>query len=344
LFERLDEAFPEPAKSHSPKIWRIYCDGTPQVIAFRKLWEGDRIKNWYRTSDFFDHLGGSEQLPKYSFIEPRHTGALSNSQHPSNNKKATSGSSDFERGEDLIRRIYEALCAKPEVFEKTMLVITYDEHGGLFDHEPPPRAKHPTPLRYGGRPVELVRRLVAFFVEHRRSPFDFRCYGVRVPAVVVSPWIDAGCVDDTLYDHTSVIATAKRLFDVKKLPLTRRDRNANSLHRLVEKRDAPRTSYPPLPPRPRVVAPAEDAAVSTPGSADRQVPPGAKTGRLAETGDSLEEQLKTLDIRAIPELHEIGVHKLRQGLREEPGDADLSAGDRLLAIAAALREQDERKA
>nr|MDQ3758166.1 hypothetical protein [Actinomycetota bacterium] len=194
VFELLEREHPRVKRP-----WHVYYDGRAQLLAFHRLWAGERAGHWFPMKRFFDHVA-EDALPMYSFVEPRHTGSRSNSQHPGNNEHATGGSSDFERGEDLVRRIYESLYAKPEVFRKTLLVVTYDEHGGLFDHVPPPRAKHPQPLRYARCRLDLTRKIIAFFVENRHSPFDFRCYGPRVPAVVVSPWIADGRIDDTLYD------------------------------------------------------------------------------------------------------------------------------------------------
>ena len=343
VFEWLDESFPDLNKTQPHKTWHIYCNGTPQVIAFPHLWKGDLVKNWFPLEAFFDQVRDPEKgLPKYSFIEPVHSGALSNSQHPGNNQKPTSGSSDFERGEELVRQIYNALRDNPSVFEKTIFLITYDEHGGLYDNEPPPRARQPQPLRYTRRPVELVRRLVAFFVEHRHSPFDFRCYGVRVPAIIVSPWIDKGCVDDTLYDHTSIIATLRRIFDLPGRPLTRRDKNANSFHGLIAERDKPRSPLPPLPPRGDVSLSLNDAGELS-SLSDAEATAASEPALL---GDPLEKQLVTLEQVANDELDQ----RVAGTPEESPeramfAEADVQesgipAGERLLRYADALRQLD----
>src|SRR5207302_10887919 len=117
------------------KDWRIYHDGMAQVMAFPWVWE-EHGKHW---SDFADFEGDvSKGLPHYTFIEPNHMGIHSNSQHPGNNIDPTGGNYDFERGEALIARVYEALRKHPEVFARTLLLFTYDEHGGLFDRRRPP--------------------------------------------------------------------------------------------------------------------------------------------------------------------------------------------------------------
>jgi hypothetical protein len=89
------------------------------------------------------------------------------------------------RGDKLIRDVYNALRANDELWERSLLVITYDEHGGFYDHVEPPSATPP---------------------DNRtdQSGFKFDKLGVRVPAVLVSPWLDKGLIHDT-FDHTSVL-------------------------------------------------------------------------------------------------------------------------------------------
>jgi phospholipase C len=79
-----------------------------------------------------------------------------------------------------VLKTYSAIVNSPN-WRKTMLVITYDEHGGFFDHVYPPDAQDDRPA--------------------------FRQYGVRVPAIVVSPFTPRGSVSNTIYDHTSIIKT-----------------------------------------------------------------------------------------------------------------------------------------
>jgi phospholipase C len=135
-----------------------------------------------RFSDFQgDAAAGS--LPAYSFLEPS-WGSAGNSQHPNY---------DVALGEQLIQQVYNALRGGPG-WNQTLLIITYDEHGGLYDHVPPPTGATPpdaSPGEFG---------------------FDFTRFGVRVPAVLVSPLIPAGTVfrvpaGSMPIDHTSVLKT-----------------------------------------------------------------------------------------------------------------------------------------
>ncbi|WP_199902663.1 alkaline phosphatase family protein [Azospirillum sp. B4] len=155
-------------------------------------------------------------LPAYTFLEPdfSYTG---NSQHPNY---------DVALGEQLIHDVYYTLRDSP-CWNETLLVITYDEHGGCYDHVPPP---------YGATPPDDT---VGEF-DH----FDFRRFGVRVPAVLISPLIEPGTVfraDHGTIDHTSVLKTIEERWTIP--PLTRRDAAAPSLADVLT-RDEPRTDDP----------------------------------------------------------------------------------------------------
>jgi len=183
-----------------------------------------------------------------------------------------SGHGDFERGESLIAEIYEALRANPEVFNRSVLLITYDEHGGFYDHVPPPTGV-PAP---GGVPQPgLLGRLASFLLRRRATAFDFTMLGVRVPALVVSPYVPPGSVDPTVRDHASVPATVRALFAADQPPLTERDRWAPPFLELLSLDEA-RTDLPDLlawvarEPAPEAAAVAPPAAA--PGQPEPPVP------------------------------------------------------------------------
>ncbi len=242
--------------------WRIFYDDTPQAWAFPALWDTpERHAKWFPLDRFADHVAAGE-LTAYTFIEPNHrpplhtldhaplTGVpdLSNSQHPENNLVSNAaydnftlyGESDFTRAEQLIATIYEALRAHPEVFDKTLLLITYDEHGGLYDHVPPPVGV-PSP---GGQ-VSTVGRVQRALFYRRTTAFDFTMLGPRVPAVVISPRVRAGAVDAEPRDHASIPATLRTLFVPGAEPLTARDGWSPPFHRLLTLPEA-RTNLPNL--------------------------------------------------------------------------------------------------
>jgi len=101
-------------------------------------------------------------------------------------------------GERLIKFVYESIRAS-SCWTKSALIITYDEHGGFYDHFVPPggvAAPGDVAPKYG---------------------FDFTQLGVRVPAIVVSPWIPKNLIDHTTYDHTTVLATLREWFQLQYL-------------------------------------------------------------------------------------------------------------------------------
>ena len=257
IFQRLQEA---------GKTWSVYRHrrSLAQVMAFSWLSDGGRIGRW-RTLEELDDDVAADRLATYSFVEPCHDGPSSNSQHPGNNdqrsRPAEGGLWDFERGENLVVSIYEALRRNPEVFAKTLLVITYDEHGGLYDHVPPPTdAVEPEP--FGAPRRSWLPRLVGWFVEQPESRFRFTVLGPRVPAVVVSPRIPQQW-DDTLYDHTAIPRTLRALFAPDAPPLSAREEASATFDRLVTLAQ-PRTDLPDLSPFLRSPARSRSAATPSP--------------------------------------------------------------------------------
>lgn len=230
------------------KSWRIYRDpdSLAQVMAFEWLSDDAQIGNWRSLDDFVDDVR-HDRLPAYSFLEPCHDGRLSNSQHPGNNddnsRPRGEGLWDFQRGENLLIEIYEALRSRPDVFDRTVLLITYDEHGGLYDHVPPPTdAVAPEPF---GRPARSwMPRLIGWFVEQPDSGFRFNVLGPRVPTVVVSPRVDQRW-DDTCYDHSSIPRTIRKLFAPTTAALSAREDAAATFDGLAD-RTSPRTDLPDL--------------------------------------------------------------------------------------------------
>ncbi|MBL7847742.1 MAG: hypothetical protein JNL40_09765 [Cyclobacteriaceae bacterium] len=174
--------------------------------------------------DFESTLSRSDFNDRYIFIEPDYgnviTGAkdfsCGNSMHPID---------DVTRGEKLIKRVYETI-RNSSVWEKSALIITFDEHGGFYDHVAPPVAVPPGDIT---------------LPENNHNNFKFNQYGVRVPAIIVSPFTSKGLIDHTLYDHTSVLATIETMFGIA--PLTERDRAANNFEHLFSL-SAPRSDAP----------------------------------------------------------------------------------------------------
>lgn len=148
-----------------------------------------------------------------------------NDQHPPIGQQSL-GTSNILAGELLIYWVYDVLRNSPG-WNQTLLIITYDEHGGCYDHVPPPAAVPPD----------------EFMSE---EGFKFDRYGLRVPMVMVSPYIEKGTVFSGTYDHTSIIKVICDRWNLE--PLTERDQHANSFAEVLN-RETPRSDNPPIKPR-----------------------------------------------------------------------------------------------
>ncbi len=240
IYDRLDQAGLD---------WIVFHgDELPQVFAIRGML--DRLDHFHNFGDLVNVVNDANFSTAYVFIEPNYGYILErtpqdstcgNSQHPLD---------DITRGEALIKQVYETLRNSPH-WNDSMLVVTYDEHGGFYDHVAPPPTVNP------GDGVSNPN--------NNPEQFDFTQLGVRVPAVIVSPWIPANTIDHTIYDHASLPATLESLFGLA--ALTNRDRQANTLTHLLSLQ-APRADAPMLLPDPHP----QDPALQCPGD------PAAKTG------------------------------------------------------------------
>ncbi|HEU6443732.1 MAG TPA: alkaline phosphatase family protein [Gaiellaceae bacterium] len=193
--------------SSAGRSWQIYAGDIPQVAAYPELHFHDGGFRFSRLGSFFEHARDG-RLPNYSFIEPRHFGSAVSSQHPL---------ASVSLGERLLREVYMALASNAKIWSTSLLVITYDEHGGFFDRVSPTAA---VPPRVGARDPTYG--------------FAFDLLGPRVPAVVVSSRIEPGTVHDEVLDHTSIAATLRELFDFD-ATLTDRDSAATSFARLASR-------------------------------------------------------------------------------------------------------------
>jgi phospholipase C len=213
IFDRLNDAGLK---------WRIYgCDSFPNVALLKGVSRTFDIDDF--DEDFASDVASPSYDAAYTFIEPSYDVfddyEGGNSQHPLGSVKA---------GEMLIKKTYEALRRSP-IWEKSMLIVTYDEHGGFYDHVAPPSAR-PTGAR------------------GRRYGFTFDQLGPRVPTIVVSPLIPRNLIDHRRYEHSTIVATLIRLFGLKEL--TARSSLTSDLKRLatldVPRSDAPMTLPDPM--------------------------------------------------------------------------------------------------
>ena len=190
IFNRLQEA---------GRSWWIYYYDIPCSLVLNKLRQPDQLEHYRNIQMFFDKDVKDEQtFPDFVFIEPKYSGIDQNDDHPPHN---------VIKGEKLIADVYNAIHSNTELWNSTLFIVAFDEHGGFYDHVVPPLAVPPAPPQ----PTD---------------EYTFDRYGVRVPALLISPWVGKR-VEHTVFDHTSVL---KYLIDKWGLNgLTNRTAAANSI-------------------------------------------------------------------------------------------------------------------
>jgi phospholipase C len=195
--------------------WRIYhgvsepiFGAIPSVAALK----GIQMSKTSHYEDFANDLQNDYHYG-YTFIEPNYGDILNGSytggqsQHPMD---------DVRHGEALIKSTYEAI-RNSALWLNSMLIITYDEHGGFYDHVAPPAAVAP------GDTIPHSK--------YNSSGFAFDQYGVRVPALVISAYTARNVISHLPYDHSSVPATLEEMFNLP--AMTKRDAAANTIGSLA---------------------------------------------------------------------------------------------------------------
>lgn len=162
------------------------------------------------------------RLPDYCFVEPNYSDheddgggeVLASDQHPDHHVLA---------GEAFIGQVYKAIRNNPDLWKSTLLLVTYDEHGGIYDHVPPPKC---TPDGF-----EASAEATGTGV-----PFKFDRLGVRVPAIAISPWIEKGivvpgpedAVKGRVFEHASIPNTVMQAFQVNDDNRSPREKTAST--------------------------------------------------------------------------------------------------------------------
>ncbi len=188
--------------SHGIKDWRLYYHATwgdlrytDQLFLRGHIQEVDSSKAYQLDINEFMNSAAEGTLASFSFIEPawfqNSSNAPPNSCHPP---------TDMKGGLKLVADIYNALRQGPD-FDSTLLVVTFDEHGGIYDHVPPPATCNA-------------------YRNDCDQDFLFNLLGVRVPTLLISPWIDRATLfrstqADRHYEATSFIATLLRWYGIQ---------------------------------------------------------------------------------------------------------------------------------
>lgn len=166
LFDRLNE-------KNIP--WKVYFGDFPLSFLFVHQLEPANALRHRKMAEFYEDVVGSEHnFPRFAFIEPAYFQPHADDDHPPH---------DILAGQTLVANVYNAIRHNEELWKRTLLVVLYDEHGGFYDHVLPPPANPP---------------------DHHTEEFAFDQLGVRVPAVLVSPWVRNGVLKDE-FDHTSLL-------------------------------------------------------------------------------------------------------------------------------------------
>ena len=269
------------------KTWRIYTDWEnqytdtpdagsilgriPQVLSLKGVWPTDI--NWM--SHFGSDLNDAPYDHIYTFIEPNYGDVGSgsstfkggSSQHPMDN---TYG------GENMIRDVYQSIRNSP-LWYNSMLVIAYDEHGGFYD---------------SAKPAAVVAPGDGASADLNKHGFNFDQLGVRVPAVVISPWIKKGKVIKEIMEHSAILKTVEKVCGLGSL--TERDKWSRSLTEdLDTEMQTPRTDCPSELPVPVRVSSFLSAV--TQGSVSLSTKPLPESGNLIGTLGALLKAEKDLD-------------------------------------------------
>jgi len=157
----------------------------------------DYLEHYKSMDEFFEDVKNSN-LPFFSYLEPAYE--ITN----------IVGRDTNDYNMRLVESVYNAIRKNENIWNNCLLIINFDEHGGYYDHKLPPKTVAP---------------------DEHTDLFNFRQYGVRVPCLIISPYVGKG-LDHTVYDHASVLATIERLCHIK--PLTKRDESAHTFIHLLD--------------------------------------------------------------------------------------------------------------
>jgi len=201
--------------------WKNYYSNLPSIYCWFGLYGHKPFADHVvPVSSFFtDCAAGS--LPSFSLVDPNFN--TSSEENPQN----------VQYGDVFLSTVVNAVLSSPK-WDRTLLVWTYDEHGGYYDHVPPPSAPMPDDV-----PPAL---------KAGDAPGRFDRFGFRVPAGLVSPYAKKDFVSHTVYDHTSVLKLCETKWNLP--TLTRRDAAANDLLDLLDFESRPAFLTPPRMPAP----------------------------------------------------------------------------------------------
>ncbi|HXC44623.1 MAG TPA: alkaline phosphatase family protein [Candidatus Dormibacteraeota bacterium] len=216
------------AAGHTAKIY--YYDTASSTMEVVNLLQNE--PKLFATYPQFLADCASGSLPDYSFVEPNYSDhdtddgeEVASDQHPDH---------DVRAGELFIASIYNAIKQNAALWASTALLVVYDEHGGIYDHVPPPNCDPNAPDGFTASANDTGTG----------QPFAFDRLGVRVPAILISPWVPKGTVvDGRIFEHASIPATVTKFFLGSYPQRTAREAAAETFVDLISL-DAMRTDCP----------------------------------------------------------------------------------------------------
>ncbi len=215
--------------------WRDYYTTLPSLGVFLPLLKDPALVSGLAKIDQFYADAAAGTLPSFSLVEPDYE------------RQSEEDPQDVQFGDQFMGQVVNAVMSGPN-WASTMLIWTYDEHGGYYDHVPPPAAVTPD---------DVLPAL-----KSDDPPGGFDRYGFRVPSGVVSPYARKDFVSHTVYDHTSILKTVEEKWNLP--ALTRRDANAASLFPMLDLKGTPAFLTPPT--LPAAADPTAGAACLTTGA------------------------------------------------------------------------------
>jgi phospholipase C len=210
---------------NAEKTWNVFVGGwllqSFTLLTQKSMWKY-ALKRFAHFRDFLAAAKKKGGLPHYSFIEPIYFDSIvwgpENDMHPECNPYLFYGPSNLHRGEALIATVYDAIRNSPD-WESTLLLILFDEHGGCYDHVPPPSAAE----------CEVAVNPEDKFIpvgQPGGADFKFDRLGPRVPAIVVSAYTPPQTRLHQVFEHTSVLSTVINCFGLPNGQLGKRQAKA----------------------------------------------------------------------------------------------------------------------
>jgi len=170
--------------------WGVYHDGFTFFALYPELWPHIFGGNFHPYEQLGTDIKNNKQ-PQVIIVEPSYQDAPHiGPDHPNDNHPPLA----VGWGEDFLRRTYQALTMNPGVWAGSLMIVYNDEHGGFYDHVPPPAFDN------------------AAAGNAQPPQGKFNTLGPRIPGILVSPWVTPGKVDHELHDHTSVLQLLAEIF------------------------------------------------------------------------------------------------------------------------------------